>query len=166
MAARQLFHRGGAMLLGDLARRLAVEVEALRARCGQRLEVGAGGGVAREEDAQRALAEHARGAGLDVGLDAQLDRLEGSRRVRADEQRREQLGQARAAGRGRQLDRGRGAACGRFGSRRILCRRISHGCFSNRCVGNGHLLRLHGQGIGLGRGGGGRVLGRAARGWL
>ena len=76
LTPRQLFNRRGAMLFGNFAGRCAVEVEALRARRDDRFQVGIRRRVAREENAEHALAELARRAGLDVGVDAQLDRLE------------------------------------------------------------------------------------------
>ena len=96
-APGQFFGRGGAVLCGDLAGGLAVEVEAVR-RVRERLQVGGARRVAREEQAERALGEDTRRARLDVGVDAQLDRLERHWRMRPDEECREQCSQARAAG--------------------------------------------------------------------
>jgi len=121
----------GAVFFGDLTRRLAVEVEALRRRQ-QGADVGRAGGVPVQEDRQRFLAEQARRALLDVGLDAQLER----QHLANAEQRREVLGQGSGTGGRRQLgDRG---ASGRGGFGRGLgcgfCRRFS-GRFSTRFYG-------------------------------
>jgi hypothetical protein len=87
-AAGQLFQRDLAVLFGELTSGLAVEVEALLGlRCGD--QVGRGARVAAQEGRQHLLGELTGRALLDVGLDAQLQRL-----GLAAEQRREQLGQA------------------------------------------------------------------------
>jgi len=86
-APRQLVDRATPVLVADLARRLAVEVEAVGA-LRDRLQVRDAAGVAAEESRQRLLREHARRPFLDVDLDAQLERFRS-----AAEQRRKALPQ-------------------------------------------------------------------------
>ena len=107
-AARQLVGGHLAVFFGQLAGRLAVQVETLGALRHSR-QVGRGARVATEEGRQGLLAELAGGALLDVDLDAQLERL-----GRPLEQGGEQLGQTRAGGGGRDVGLGRGGlGCGR-----------------------------------------------------
>jgi hypothetical protein len=107
-AARQLSRRGVTVLLRNVARRLAVQVQAGR-RLRQRLQVARAGGVAVQEDRQGLLVEQPRRALLDVGLDAQLD----GQRTAGRKQRGEQLAQLGRHGGGRQVGHGRGRGWGR-----------------------------------------------------
>ena len=99
-AAFEFRHAGIAVFLCDVARRLAVEVKAVR-RIHQRLDVARARGVAVQEYRQRLLAEKPRRAQLDVGLDAQLD----GQQTPGSKKRREVLGQQGGAGGGRQVGR-------------------------------------------------------------
>jgi hypothetical protein len=65
---------GLAVLVADLAGRLAIQVESLGG-AGESDQVAGAAGVAAQEGRQGRLGELAGGPGLDVGLDAQLDRL-------------------------------------------------------------------------------------------
>ena len=127
-ATGQLFGGHLAVLVGQFARGLAIEVETLGAlRHGD--QVGGGAGVATEEGRQGLLAEHARGTLLDVDLDAQLQGL-----GRAGEQGWEQLGQARAGGGGRGIGLGGGRVRrGAFGLLGSVRHRIRSGIGGRRC---------------------------------
>ncbi|MEO6744518.1 MAG: hypothetical protein ABIS28_15585 [Caldimonas sp.] len=124
-AARQLVDRAAPVLVADLAGRLAVEVDAVRA-LRNRLQVRGAAGVAAEERGQRLLREDTRRAFMDVDLDAELERLRS-----AAEQRREALPQLRpciALDRtGRWRSRRHGA-----GNRRFRRRRVGVRCVRNR----------------------------------
>ena len=84
-APGQLVQRRLAVFGRDLAGRRAVQVEALRRAC-QCDQVAGAAGVPAQEGRQRRLGEHTGRTRLDVGLDAQLQRL-----GRADEQCGEML---------------------------------------------------------------------------
>jgi hypothetical protein len=163
-AARELL-RGGFVVLGaDLAGGLAVQVEALRGLAHGH-QVGPAAGVAAEEDGQQLAREHPRRALLDVGLDAQLQRLGG-----AAEQRREarlQLGRALVQRHRRRIGRRSGVGCA-VGSGRGGC--SGRRCLGFRCRGRRRLgFRRHGGGgfgrrLGLRQGFGGfAVHGRGSR---
>ena len=132
-APRQFHACSVAVLGGNFADRMAVEVDACRALGHQGPQVGRPGGVALQKDGECLLGEDAWRALMNVDLDAQLDRLDHAR----TEQRREVLGQqARGVGdagfepwrgcashRGGRLDR-----LGRRGQRRVgRCARNSVG---------------------------------------
>ena len=103
---RQLGHRRAAVFFGDLAGRVAIEVDALRRRR-QRAQIRRARGVPVQKYRQGALVEKARRTLLDVGLDAQLDGLR-----RGREKRRKELGQARCARGGREVGDGWRGRCG------------------------------------------------------
>ena len=89
--SRELVDRAAPVLVADLAGRLAIEIDAVRA-LRDRLQIRGAAGVAPEERGQRLLREHAGRTLLDVDLDAQLERLR-----RTAEQGREALAQQRSA---------------------------------------------------------------------
>jgi hypothetical protein len=152
-AAGQLVGGHLAVFFGQLAGRLAVQIETLGAlRDGRQVRRGAR--VATEEGRQGLLAELAGGALLDVDLDAQLERL-----GRPLEQGGEQLGQTRAGGGGRGVGLGcRGLGRGRVGRSfsgvggvRGVGRRLDH--LGGR-LGRRHRRRRGWHRGGINRGGG------------
>ena len=136
--AGQLFARQVAVLLAQLASGLAVQIKALRGLA-QRQQIAGAAGVAAKKRRQRRFAKHTRCAQVDIGLDAQLQRL-----GRAAKQRRKVLFQQVGAGGGadvlragnrRGAGRDRGVGCrARSGSHSVLRRR---GCnaVGGHCVG-------------------------------
>ena len=122
-APGELVARDAAVLVGDLARRLPVEVEALLA-VRDREQVLRAAGVAAEEGRQRLLREGAGRALLNVHLDAQFQRLRRAREQRGRElpELAHALGRAHLGTRRRRGDNGWFGGCGRRG-RRIRQRR-------------------------------------------
>ena len=150
-AAGQLVGGHLAVLFGQFASRLAVQVKTLRA-LGHGDQVGRGPGVAAQEGRQHGLGEDTGRALLDIGLDAQLQRL-----GTAGEQGREELLEAVARG-----SRAHLFSLGwRFGHRRASSGLLG-GCRCGRgfgrrgvvVVGRGRGRRGHETGAGSGAKGG------------
>ena len=100
-ASFELQLRGLSVLLGDVPSRRTRQVQSVW-RLHERFEVGRGGGVAAQKVSQAAPREHARSLGLNVHVDAQLDRLAlndlGEAQVRVGHDDRERIAELEHVG--------------------------------------------------------------------